>query len=72
MKTVGGILFGIGMALLWSAVFVTTLGDWTGVIIGVAFGISMGSCMTIALNSSGKKEKKSNQEESESGVDGKK
>ena len=57
MKTAGGILFGIGMAIVWSAVFVTSLDSWAGVGIGIAFGISLGSCMTVALNSSKNKEK---------------
>ena len=57
MKTVGGILFGIGMALMWCVVFESP--------IGILFGISMGLCMTAALNSSGKKEEKPEQKESE-------
>ena len=72
MKTAGGILFGIGMAVLWSVVFVTTLDSWAGVGIGAAMGISFGSCMTIALNSSGKRTEKSDQEEPEHSEDSKK
>lgn len=62
MKTVGGILFGIGMAIAWSAAFVSLLDSWAGVGVGILFGISLGSCMTIALNSSKNKEKPENSE----------
>ena len=57
MKTVGGILFGIGMAILWSVVFESPT--------GILLGISMGLCMTSALNSSRKKEEKPDQKEFE-------
>ena len=57
MKTVGGILFGIGMAVLWCAVFESP--------VGILLGISIGLCMTTALNASGKKEEKSGQKEPE-------
>ena len=49
MKTVGAILFGIGMAILWSVALESP--------IGILFGISLGLCMTAAINSSGMKEK---------------
>ena len=65
MKTVGGILFGVGMALLWSGVFVSLLDSWAGIGIGILFGISFGSSMTVALNSSKNKEKPENMETNE-------
>ena len=63
MKTVGGILFGIGMAVLWCAVFESP--------VGILLGISMGLCMTTALNASGKKEEKPDQKGSENSEDDK-
>ena len=54
MKTVGGILFGIGMAILWSVVLESP--------IGILLGISFGLCMTAALNSSGNKEEQPEKE----------
>ena len=63
MKTVGGLLFGIGMAILWSVV----LESPTGILLGISFGL----CMTVAFNSSGKKEGSSDQKESENGEDNK-
>ena len=60
MKTVGGVLFGIGMAIIWSAAFVSLLDSWAGIGVGIAFGISFGSCMVVALNSSKNKEKSEN------------
>ena len=65
MKTVGGILFGVGMALLWSGVFVSLLDSWAGIGIGILFGISFGSSMTVAFNSSKNKEKPENMETNE-------
>ena len=63
MKTVGGILFGIGMAILWSVVLESPT--------GILLGISMGLCMTVALNSSGKTEEKPDQKGSENSEDDK-
>ena len=57
MKTVGGVLFGIGMAILWSVVLESP--------VGILLGISFGLCMTAAFNSSGKKEEKADQEGAE-------
>ena len=61
MKTAGGILFGISMAILWSAALESP--------IGILMGISFGLCMTVAFNSPGKKEEKSDQKEAENGED---
>ena len=63
MKTVGGILFGISMAILWSVVLESP--------VGILLGISFGLCMTVAFNSSGKKEEKPDQKESEISEDDK-
>ena len=57
MKTVGGILFGLSMAILWSVVLESPT--------GILLGLSMGLCMTAVFNSSGKKEEKPEQKESE-------
>ena len=63
MKTVGGILFGISMAILWSVVLESP--------IGILLGISFGLCMTVVFNSSGKKEEESDKKESENSKDNK-
>ena len=57
MKTVGGILFGIGMAILWSVVLESP--------VGILLGISFGLCMTVVFNSSGKNEEKPDEKEAE-------
>ena len=57
MKTAGGILFGVGMAVLWWAVLESP--------VGILLGLAMGLCMTSVFNSSGKKEEKPEQKESE-------
>ena len=48
MRNVGSILFGVGMAILWSVALESP--------VGILLGISMGLCMTVVFNSSGKKE----------------
>ena len=63
MKTVGGILFGISMAVLWSAVLESP--------VGILLGVSMGLCMTAVFNSSGKNEEKPDPKESENNEDDK-
>ena len=63
MKTVGGILFGISMALLWSAVLESPA--------GILLGISLGLCMTIVFNSSNKKETAPDEKEPENSGDDK-
>ena len=63
MKKAGGILYGIGMACLWCAVLKSP--------VGILLGISMGLCMTLVFNSSGKKEEKPDQKEPENSEDDK-
>ena len=63
MKKAGGILYGIGMACLWCVVLKSP--------IGILLGISMGLGMTVVFNSSGKKEEKPDQKESEISEDDK-
>lgn len=46
MKKYRGLLFGIGMAILWSVVFVQVLRSPAGIAVGMCFGAALGIAMT--------------------------
>lgn len=49
------ILYGIGITLVWSAVFVSALHNWAGIGIGIAFGVCF---TTIFVSNKNKKDTK--------------
>ena len=49
VKKYRGILFGFGMAILWSVVFVQALHSPAGIGVGVCFGVAFGASMTASM-----------------------